>query len=113
MPTPGSRPTSRPTGCPPTRRCRRTTMRRPARAALGSGYAAIRGVFAWRRSRRRVTLAGHAPPSQIDFYRRLEELLAVHNLRRLAGQTQREFAHLAGGQLAETAATQPAALLPR
>jgi hypothetical protein len=39
---------------------------------------------------------GFAGPSDVDFYRRLEALLARRGLRRSSGQTQQEFAEAAG-----------------
>lgn len=63
---------------------------------------------------RRLTPArrGTAAP-RVEFYRRLEALLARHGYRRLPGQTPREFATVTGGQLAESAALRAAAPLPR
>lgn len=63
----------------------------------------VRGVGAVRRRLGR----------KVDFYQRFEALLARHKLRRPASQTQREFALLACGELAESPSTQHVAALPR
>ncbi|MEE8452523.1 MAG: transglutaminaseTgpA domain-containing protein [Thermoguttaceae bacterium] len=71
--------------------------------------AAVFGVRRVRRTTRRLwsRLAGRAVSRagvdlpEIEFYRRLEMLLARHGLRRTVGQTQREFAREAGLRLAE------------
>ena len=62
----------------------------------------------WRISRRpwrwltgRAAAAGSVNLPEIEFYRRLETLLARHGLHRTVGQTQREFAREAGLRLAE------------
>lgn len=52
-----------------------------------------------------------APP--VDFYVRLEQVLAGRQLKRTAEQTQREFVQSACGELAETAATRGVSNLPR
>lgn len=49
----------------------------------------------------------------VEFYERLERLLARHALVRLAAQTPREFALVIGGQLSEDPTTRPAAGLAR
>ncbi len=49
----------------------------------------------------------------VPFYERLEELLDQIGVQRTPGQTQREFALAAGGQLAESAQTRHLAGLPR
>jgi transglutaminase-like putative cysteine protease len=82
-------------------------------AMTGVVYGAFRGLRVWRGWRPVSSENGTALPSEIEFYRRLEELLARHDLLRTPGQTQREFAHLAGGQLAESPVTQRVALVPR
>jgi hypothetical protein len=72
------------------------------------------GRWAAGRLRRRAGTAKAADrASPIAFYRRLEALLAARDLRRAPGQTQREFALAAGGQLADDPRTQAAASLPR
>ena len=50
---------------------------------------------------------------RVDFYERLEHLLARHGLRRAAHQTPREFAAAAGGQLAESYRAIHLAAVPR
>jgi transglutaminase-like putative cysteine protease len=52
-------------------------------------------------------------PASVEFYRRLEELLGTVGLVRQAQQTPREFATIAGGELAETPRLRAAAPLPR
>jgi len=49
---------------------------------------------------------------QVVFYSRLEALLATHGLVRSAGQTQREFASMAGASLAALCGQSSVALLP-
>ncbi|MCX7428123.1 MAG: DUF3488 and transglutaminase-like domain-containing protein [Planctomycetia bacterium] len=65
---------------------------RAARSLLG----AVR-----RRLRPEETAGEAADRVELEFYRRLRTLLARYGLRRRTGQTQREFAQLAGVQLAE------------
>ncbi|HYW80900.1 MAG TPA: DUF3488 and transglutaminase-like domain-containing protein [Thermoguttaceae bacterium] len=50
--------------------------------------------------------------AEIEFYRRLETLLARHGLHRAVGQTQREFAQAAGRKLAEITGSEQWAPLP-
>jgi transglutaminase-like putative cysteine protease len=52
------------------------------------------------------------PAIEVEFYRRLEGLLAASGLVRAPGQTQREFAHLAGNALARTCGQSELALAP-
>lgn len=52
-------------------------------------------------------------PPPIDFYVRLEQVLATCELRRTPEQTQREFVQAACGELAELPATRGVAALPR
>ncbi|MBI2825985.1 MAG: DUF3488 domain-containing protein [Planctomycetia bacterium] len=66
----------------------------------------------WRRARAADTDAERRTGG-VEFYRRLENLLAHHDFVRGASQTQREFALAVGGQLAESAHTKRAAPLPR
>jgi len=49
----------------------------------------------------------------VEFYRRLEAMLAAREVVRIPSQTQREFALAVGGQLAESAQTKRAAPLAR
>jgi hypothetical protein len=49
----------------------------------------------------------------VEFYRRLENLLARHAFVRSPTDTQREFALAVGGQLADSLSTHAAAALPR
>jgi hypothetical protein len=51
--------------------------------------------------------------ASIEFYHRLEDLLAKARLTRLPGQTPREFAVEAGGRLADQPDRQPLAAIPR
>jgi protein-glutamine gamma-glutamyltransferase len=57
------------------------------------------GNALWRRSGRQLKRMG-VPQIEVEFYRRLEALLAKRGLIRRAGQTQREFANSAGATLA-------------
>lgn len=70
-----------------------------------------RRMARWTRQRRGTALADGE--QTVEFYRRLERILAEHGVARPATQTQREFATVAGGQLAETPHLRRAALLPR
>jgi transglutaminase-like putative cysteine protease len=81
-----------------------------------AGWLLVRSV----RMRRRGMVAASAtakrscraaPP--VDFYVRLEELLARYRLRRTPEQTQREFVQTACGELAESPATRGVSALPR
>ncbi len=69
---------------------------------------ALRRLYALLTRRRR-----RAVPTRVEFYQRLENLLARHGYLRPPGQTPREFAVATGGQLSETLALRPAAPLPR
>jgi hypothetical protein len=70
---------------------------------------------AWRRRRRseQQRAATRASAAEVQFYRRLEHLLAQHHFFRQRSQTHREFAQAVGGQLADQPATQPVAVMPR
>ncbi|MHB1035792.1 MAG: transglutaminase TgpA family protein [Pirellulales bacterium] len=73
--------------------------------------SAVRRTAAWvNRRRGRMARGG---PARIEFYQRLEDLLARHRMVRPACQTQRNFAVAAGGQLAESAELRRVAHLPR
>jgi transglutaminase-like putative cysteine protease len=70
---------------------------------------------AWRLCGRLAARAGPAAArdrSQVEFYGRLEALLAQHGLARGAGQTQREFAIRAGVKIAEAAGRPQLSPLP-
>lgn len=54
-----------------------------------------------------------ASRTRVEFYQRLENLLAGYGYQRPPGQTHREFAMATGGQLAETPQLRQAAPLPR
>jgi hypothetical protein len=73
----------------------RRVRQRRRRAAAGDGRASRRT----------------APP--VDFYVRLEHILAGRQLKRTPEQTQREFVQSACGELAESAATRGISNLPR
>ncbi|MBI1903251.1 MAG: DUF3488 domain-containing protein [Planctomycetia bacterium] len=80
--------------------------------ALAGAFWLVR--WAARRLRRGATSPSAGDrTSPVAFYRRLEALLATRELHRLPGQTQREFALAAGGQLADDPRTQGASSLPR
>ena len=70
-------------------------------------------VRKFRRARRSDNETSGGQTSGVDFYRRLETILAQVKCRRKATQTQREFALAAGGQLADQTLTQGVARLPR
>ncbi|HET6880353.1 MAG TPA: transglutaminaseTgpA domain-containing protein, partial [Pirellulales bacterium] len=70
-------------------------------------FAFLRRRLVWRHSGR------SRPVRHIEFYDRLESLLARHGISRSPGQTQREFALSTGGYLAESPVTQQAVALPR
>jgi len=66
----------------------------------------------WRRLAGRDASAAAGRAENVEFYRRLEVLLARHGLVRTAGQTQREFAAAAGLRLAAAAGQPRLAGLP-
>lgn len=77
------------------------------------------GRRAWRMARRawarlwgRTARAAGSGPTEVEFYGRMEALLARHGLVRAAGQTQREFATAAGARIAEITALRQLADLP-
>jgi protein-glutamine gamma-glutamyltransferase len=71
-------------------------------AVLGGACWAswLAGRAAWRRMFRRDDAAAARQPSRVDFYRRMEHLLARRGMVRGATQTPREFARRAGAELA-------------
>ena len=71
----------------------------------------VRRVLRWRS--RRAAASDRRGVNKVEFYRRLEQILAQHELVRGASQTQREFALASGGQLAESPETKGVAALPR
>lgn len=86
---------------------------------LGAALSAA-AVIAIRRRRRKGAQApttatrGRRPaPAPIDFYVRLEQVLAGQQLKRTPEQTQREFVQSVCGELAETPATRGVSNLPR
>jgi len=80
-----------------------------ALASWGLGWA---GRRLWRRLAGRDASAAAGRAGEVEFYRRLEVLLARHGLVRTAGQTQREFAAAAGVRLAAAAGKPRLAGLP-
>jgi hypothetical protein len=91
-----------------------------AAAALAAVALAIVGRAAWPWGRRAAAwLAakrwsrGRSSGTPVEFYARLETLLAEFGLVRRPGQTQHEFALSAGGRLADFPAGQQVAALPR
>jgi transglutaminase-like putative cysteine protease len=82
-----------------------------------AGFAALRASVAyWPRlgswfARRQSSAPARRAPV-IEFYRRLEALLARAQLKRHTGQTQREFARVAGELLRDRAAAAEAASAP-
>jgi hypothetical protein len=58
-------------------------------------------------------VVGSLKDAEVEFYRRLESLLAAHNLVRLPSQTQREFALAVGDELANEPRTLHVAGVPR
>jgi hypothetical protein len=83
-------------------------------AALAVGYCAVRILLP--RLRRALVARGRGSPEgarpRVEFYRRLETLMARLGLTRLAWQTQREFAREAGIQIAESAGRPDLVALP-
>ncbi|MGA2796661.1 MAG: DUF3488 and transglutaminase-like domain-containing protein [Thermoguttaceae bacterium] len=78
-----------------------------ATSLAGSALLAISGWIAWRladklwrRLSGRQPKSRHGPQIEVEFYRRLEGLLAKRGLVRRAAETQREFANFAGSALA-------------
>jgi transglutaminase-like putative cysteine protease len=69
-----------------------------------------RRLVAWFRSRRRAAAARRRV--RVDFYERLETLLARYGMRRRRYQTQREFAAAVSRRLVDTRADRRAAPLP-
>ncbi len=67
----------------------------------------------WRRSGGRIDSSAEGDLADVEFYRRLEALLATYGLVRTAGQTQREFAAQAGARIAATSGRQQIDCLPR
>jgi len=65
----------------------------------------------WRKAQ--AVAAAHRGSAEVEFYRRLETLLAERELHRAVSQTQREFALAVGGQLAESPQTKHAAPITR
>jgi transglutaminase-like putative cysteine protease len=70
------------------------------------------GEKLWRRLSGRCPKHRDGPRVEVEFYRRLEGLLAARGLVRSAGQTQREFACWAGCSLAAVCGETGLALLP-
>ena len=74
--------------------------------------------IAWRLGNRLWRLSGaarntsHGPQIEVEFYRRLEALLANRGLVRRTGQTQREFADSAGSALAAVSGETGLELMP-
>ncbi|NQU26423.1 MAG: DUF3488 domain-containing protein [Candidatus Nealsonbacteria bacterium] len=66
----------------------------------------------WWRVIRRARPPNRGVSACVEFYRRLEALLARHGITRHTGQTQHEFAAAAGAQIAETTGQQRLARLP-
>jgi hypothetical protein len=81
---------------------------------LRLGYRGLRWAARslWGRLAGRPALAVRGGPGEVEFYRRLEILLARHGLIRPAGQTQREFAAAAGIRVAYAAGQPQLATLP-
>jgi len=63
--------------------------------------------------RRRAGIDETQRARTVEFYRRLESLLGRYGMRRLVGQTQREFAAAVGGELADMPVCRSVASLPR
>ncbi len=81
-------------------------------AAIYVGRRVIRLIWALYR-RWNSTRAGGAKPARVEFYERLERILARQGLVRGAGQTPLEFALAAGAQMVADSAMRPHATLPR
>ncbi|MCH2129150.1 MAG: DUF3488 and transglutaminase-like domain-containing protein [Pirellulaceae bacterium] len=67
----------------------------------------------WQKFRQSRTPAPIRGKPSVEFYDRLESLLAQHGWQRLPGQTQYEFAQEVGGQLADQPHRQKVASMPR
>jgi transglutaminase-like putative cysteine protease len=85
----------------------------------GAALLALLGWVAWRFADKLWRKLSGRPPKQpygpqieVEFYRRLETLLAAQGLVRAASQTQREFACLAGSNLAAISGASNMTLLP-
>jgi hypothetical protein len=85
----------------------------------GAALLALLFWLAWRLADKLWRKLSGRPPKrravariEVEFYRRLETLLAAQGLVRNAGQTQREFARLAGFRLAAVSGENVLALLP-
>ncbi len=79
---------------------------RRGRRLIHAGLALFTRLFG------RATRQAARRRAEVEFYRRLESLLLRHGLERPAGQTQREFAILAGQDLAERTGHPELAPLP-
>jgi transglutaminase-like putative cysteine protease len=75
-----------------------------------AGRFIMRRIWRWTSGDAAVIAADNA---DVEFYRRLELLLAQRDMLRGPSQTQREFALAVGGQLAESAQTKRAAPIAR
>jgi protein-glutamine gamma-glutamyltransferase len=90
-----------------------------ASGLAGIALLAILGWLGWRLADKLWLKLSGRPLRQrdgsqieVEFYRRLETLLAARGLNRAAGQTQREFACLAGSNLAAKCGASNVAMLP-
>jgi protein-glutamine gamma-glutamyltransferase len=90
-----------------------------ATSLAGAALLAFLGWFAWLLADKLWRKISGRPPKrwgglqiEVEFYRRLETLLAAQGLARAAGQTQREFAYLAGSNLAAKYGESDVAFLP-
>lgn len=79
---------------------------------LGGRWIRRRWRRLWDRLAGRAAAAAGSSGAEVEFYRRLEALLARHGLRRSAGQTQHEFATAAGARIAAVTGRPQLASLP-
>lgn len=87
-----------------------------AAALIVTAAAGLTFVGRLRRRRRptsSVVVERRRAAPAVDFYVRLEQVLAAYQLRRTPEQTQREFVQAACGELAESPTTRGVAALPR
>ena len=81
---------------------------------VGDSHSASEGKGWWTRwfgdGMSRLQVA-HQP--HVEFYRRMEKALRQKGIARLPGQTQREFAEAAGGELADASHLQSVAGVPK
>ena len=86
---------------------------RPLLERITNFLRVVFGRETWQKFRQSRTPAPIRGKPSVEFYDRLESLLAQHGWQRLPGQTQYEFAQEVGGQLADQPHRQKVASMPR